>query len=180
MQKIAIVICFILLVSSGITYSQNKSYEEAAYELLNDVYSNQDQNSYLSKEVLAVNWEKYLSVQYLNENNSGVDTFFEPIHLELSNKDLAFMKTMALNKNIKRWNKKNIKGIKLISKNKKVDYSEHTKYKISPPLFNEEMTYSILVEEYIRSMENAGSFIRILKKNKDSWEEIAFVELWIS
>lgn len=180
MQKIAIVFCFILFVSSGITYSQNKTYEEAAYELINEIYSNQDQNSYLSKEVLAVHWEKYLSVQYLNENNSGVDTFFEPIHLELSNEDLVYMKTMALKQSIKRWNRKNIKGIRLINKNKKVDYSEHTKYKISPPLFNEEMTYSVLVEEYIRGMENAGSFIRILKKNKDSWEEIAFIELWIS
>ncbi|WP_297094380.1 hypothetical protein [uncultured Draconibacterium sp.] len=180
MQKVVIAISIIFFISSGLAHSQNKSYNESAYELINEVISNKDPNSYLSKEVLPVNWEKYLEVNYLNNNNSGVDKFFEPIHLELSVEDLEFMKTIAVEKKIKRWKKKYIKGIRLIRKNKRIDYSEHSKYKISQPVFNEDLSYSIIVEEYIGGMENASSFIRIYKKIEDSWKEIAFVELWVS
>jgi len=180
MHRVIIVINVLLCLSSTFIYSQDKNYEEAAYKLLNEVYFKKVHNSYLNKKVLTVDWDKYLVIEWLNNNNSGLDKFFEPIHLELKEEDLEFMKKQASDNNINQWRKRHIKNIKLIRDNKKIDYSKYSKYKISQPVFSDDKSYSIIIEECIRGMENASSILRIFMRDGNMWKEVAFVQLWIS
>ena len=180
MQKVVIVISILLFSLPNQIYSQDSRFEQASYEILNQVFLKKVPNSFLCKKVLQVDWEKYLEIEYLMKNNSGIDKFFEPIQLDLTKQDLDFMKEMVLNKRIKQWKKRNIKNIQLINNCKRIDYSHYSLYRISLPVFNEDLSYSIIIEEYNGGMEDGSSFLRIFKNDGNLWKEIAFIQLWVS
>lgn len=129
---------------------------------------------------MTIDWDKYLDIRWLNENNSGSEKFFESIILDLSEEDLMYMREQASYNSIKHWRKNHITSFKIVRDKKRIDYFKYSKFKLSQPVFNADFSYSILFEEYIGGMGNGSFCLRIFKRYENSWKEIAFVQLWIS
>lgn len=134
----------------------------------------------LYKNILSIDWNQYLNREFLEKNNSGVDEFFKPVTIGISDQDIHFMRTCLENQKVKSWDKKNFKRVKLISKNKKVDYSKFSTYRYSWPLFNKDYSIAIIAEEYIAGMEDAWKGINIYRMVDGKWIKFAFVQIWTS
>lgn len=182
MLKVAIVISLTILLCSFALFAQEPKEDENTRYFVNCLAKSlpEGKKTLLYKNILSMDWNQYLDREFLEKNNSGVNEFFKPVIIGISDQDIHFMRTCLENQKVKSWDKKNFKRVKLISKNKKVDYSKFSTYKYSWPLFNEDYSIAIIAEEYIGGMENAWQGINIYRMIDGKWIKFAFIQLWTS
>jgi hypothetical protein len=181
--KNAISFIFIFIfIAIATTNAQTNNTFQKSHEFLNQILNQEkDRNEiYLYKKVLIVDWNKYLNIDFLEKNNSGINNFFIPIKLGLTESDIQQMKKSLCENHINKWKRRKLKKIKLINENKEIDFLQYSTCRYSKPVFNSNYTIALIAEEKVNSPENASSHIYIFRYIDHHWIKIAFIELWIS
>lgn len=182
MQKVAIVTSLTILLCFFSIFAKEPKQDENARYFVRCLAKSlpEGKKTLLYKNILSVDWNKYLNKEFLEKNNSGVDDIFKPVVIDFSDQDIDFMRSCLENHKAKSWDKNHFKGVKLISNNRKIDYSKFSTYKYSMPLFSRDYSIAIIAEEYIGGMEDAWQGITIYRMIDGKWIKFAFVQLWVS